>query len=120
MGHAALAGRRIDIAAMPAALVGGDEHHVQAFFDLRKEQPLSAVDPRQRRSVGQKNAGLATENWHFPLVPSERAVGNARAIGREDWAQFLHRVMRKLDGLALGQELDVNLSQTKERIVSPD
>ena len=120
MGHAALAGRRIDVAAMPAALVGGHKHHVQALFDLRKEQPLSTVDPRQRRSVGQQNAGLTTENRHFPFVPSKRTVGNARAIGREDWAQFLRRVMRKLNGLAVRQELDVDLSQPEERIISPD
>src|SRR5260370_861851 len=63
---------------------------------------------------------LTTENWHFPNIPTGRAVRNARAIGREDRAQFLRRVMRKLQGLAVGQELDVNLSQAEERIISPD
>jgi hypothetical protein len=45
MGHAAFAGRHINVAAIPAALIRGHYGHMQPFFDFREEQPLSAFNP---------------------------------------------------------------------------
>ncbi len=45
MGHAALASGHVDIAAIPPILIRGHYGHMQAFFNLREEQPFSAFNP---------------------------------------------------------------------------
>ena len=86
MDHAALAGRRVHFAPLPSAFVGGHQHHVQSFFDLRKEQPLPAFDPCQGRSVRKHYVWLAAENRHFPHGPRYGgAIGNKRVVGGEYW-----------------------------------
>src|SRR3984957_10367620 len=65
MSHAPFAGGNVDVAALSAAFVGGDEDHVEPLFNLREEQPLAAFDPRERRGVGDHEVGIAAYNGHF-------------------------------------------------------
>src|ERR1700720_2749641 len=84
MGHAPLAGGRVDVAALSAAFVGCNKDHVESLFNLREEQTLAAFDPCKRRGVGQQDVWLATENRHYPHVPwLEGSVRDVRAIRRE-------------------------------------
>ena len=48
VSHAALTWRDVNVAAVATALVGGDDRHVQAFFDFGEEKVAAAIDPGQR------------------------------------------------------------------------
>ena len=114
MGHAAFARGHVDVPAIPSALVCGHHNHMQPFFDLREEQPLSAFNPCQRGSVGQQHMRFATENRHLPGVKwHDDTIGNSRIIRRKRRGQFCRRVVGELDRLASRQQLNVDISSGK-------
>ena len=112
MGHTAFAGGHVDVPAISPALIRGHHRHVQSFFDLREEQPLSAFNPCQRGSVGQQQVRFATENRYLPGVKGPAlTVGNTRIIRRKRRGQFWLRIVGQLDGLASRQQLYVEISR---------
>src|SRR5579859_1431840 len=119
MGHAAVVWRNIDVAAVATAGIGGNNGHVQALLDFRKEQMFAAVDPGEGRGVGQEYVGFAAQDRNFHSDPRrDSSVDNAGAIRGEYRPKFHGMVMSELNGLAVRKEFYVDVAGSKERIVA--
>lgn len=101
----------IHVALFRAAFGCGDYCHMNAALYLR-EQNVLVIGPGEPRRIGQHQAAWATEDWHHPGIPRRvGSVSDSRAIGGEHWLRFQFVLVRKLNGLAVWKQLDVDVTR---------
>jgi hypothetical protein len=113
--------REGDVARFRTALGGGDNPHVQAAANFGEQHALVGEE-REPGGVGQQPRRLAAEHRHGERVPRQAVrrrlqlrVRHPRAVGREDGTVLALSTACELHGLAVWQELDVDLPAAQEK-----
>ena len=124
MRHAVHIAGEINLALFRATLRRRENTHMQAFTrPSGKHDSRLASGSRDptRGAHGEPVVRASAEDRHGPGVRYAHRVGDARAVRRKgERPHFGEAVVRKLHGLAIGKQFDVDLAVSDERGVSAD